>query len=102
MRFAGTRIESLLGDKPDYGQLASDANTLRSKENQAITNLMGNTAAAGISAAGQVKSAELTGAAESQLASAKGTASMLHDLGKVGGSFLTAGIDAGAFDFLKK
>ena len=102
MRFAGTRIEGFLGDKPDYGQLASDADTLRSRENQAISDLMGNTAAAGISAAGKVKSAELTGAAESQLAGAQGNAAMLHNLGKIGGSFLTAGIDAGAFDFLKK
>ena len=97
MRFAGTRIEGFLGDSPDYGKIVSGASTLKSKESQAATDLMGKTAATGISAAGQVKGAELTGAAESQLASAKGTASMLNTLGKVGGSFITAGIDAGAF-----
>ena len=64
MRFAGTRIEGFLGDSPDYGKIVSGGSTLKSKEGQAATDLMGKTAAAGISAAGEVKGAEITGAAQ--------------------------------------
>ena len=98
MRFAGTRIEGLLGDDaPDYGAIASGADTLRSKESQAATDLMGKTAATGISAAGQVKGAEITGAAEQAMASAQSQAAMMGMIGKVGGAAIGAGIDAGAF-----
>lgn len=97
MRFAGTRIEGFLGDKPDYGALASGADSLRSKENQAATDLMGKTAAAGISAAGQVKGAEITGAAQQAMASAQGQAATMGMIGQIGGAAIGAADKAGLF-----
>lgn len=90
MRFAGTRIEGFLGDKPDYGKIASGASTLRSKESQAATNLMGQTAAAGISAAGQVKGAEITGEAQQRMASAQSQAAMMGMFRQIGGAAIGA------------
>ena len=86
MRFAGTRIEGLLGDRPDYGQTVSDASTLRSKESQAVTDAMADTASAGILGAGKAESAKITGAAEAALANAQGQASMMSSLGQIGGA----------------
>ena len=98
MRFAGTRIEGLLGnDAPDYGALTSTADSLRSKESQAVTNLMGKTAATGISAAGKVKGEEIVGAAEQQMASAKSQAAMMGMFGKIAGAGIGAAGDAGLF-----
>ena len=97
MRFAGTRIEGFLGDKPDYGALASGADSLRSKESQAATGLMGKTAAAGISAAGQVKGSEITGAAEQALASAQSQAATMGMIGQIGGAAIGAAGKAGLF-----
>ena len=91
MRFAGTRIEGLLGnDAPDYGALTSTADSVRSKESQAVTDLMGKTAATGISAAGKVKGAEITGAAQQQMASAQSQAAMMGMIGKIGGAAIGA------------
>ena len=97
MRFAGTRIEGFLGDKPDYGALASGADSLESKESQAATGLMGKTAAAGISAAGQVKGAEITGAAQQAMASAQSQAATMGMIGQIGGAAIGAAGDAGLF-----
>ena len=97
MRFAGSRIEGFLGDKPDYGALASGASKLRSRERQAITDVMGKTAAAGVSAAGQVKGAEITGAAQQKMASAQSQAAMMGMFGKIGAAGITAAGDAGLF-----
>ncbi len=97
MRFAGTRIEGFLGDKPDYGEIASEASTLRSKEGQAATDLMGKTAAAGISAAGNVKGAEITGAAQQAMASAQSQAATMGMIGKIGAAGITAAGGAGLF-----
>ena len=97
MRFAGTRIEGFLGDKPDYGALASGADSLRSKESQAATGLMGKTAAAGISAAGQVKGAEIAGKAQQAMASAQSQAAMMGMVGKVAGAGIGAAGEAGLF-----
>ena len=97
MRFAGTRIEGFLGDKPDYGELASGSSRLASKERQAATGLMGQTAAAGISAAGQVKGAEITGAAEQAMASAQSQAAMMGMFGKIAGAGITTAGKAGLF-----
>ena len=94
-RWAGSRIESFLGDKPDYGALASGADSIRSKESQAATDLMGKTAATGISAAGQVKGAEITGAAQQQMASAQSQAAMMGMIGQIGGAGITAAGKAG-------
>ena len=97
MRFAGTRIEGFLGDKPDYGKIATGASTLRSKEGQAATNLMGRTAAAGIQAAGQVKGAKITGAAQQEMASAQSQAATMGMIGQIAGAGIGAAGDAGLF-----
>lgn len=97
MRFAGTRIEGFLGEKPNYGALASGASRLASKEGQAVTGLMGKTAATGISAAGRVKAAEITGAAQEQMASAQSQAAMMGMIGQIGGAGITAAGKAGLF-----
>ena len=98
MRFAGTRIEGLLGDRPDYGQTVSDASTLRSKESQAVTDAMADTTNAGILGAGKTESAKITGAAEAALAQAKGQASMMSSLGQIGGAAIGAfGSSGGGF-----
>ena len=97
MRFAGTRIEGLLGsDKPDYGQTVSNASTLRSQEGQAITDAMGKTAAAGIDAAGKAEAANITGAAEAALANAQGQASIMKGIGQIGGAAI-GGFGGGGF-----
>ena len=90
MRFAGTRIEGFLGDSPEYDALASGASKLASKERQAITDIMGKTAAAGVSAASKVKAAELAGAAQQQMASAQGQSAMMGMIGQIGGSAISA------------
>ena len=97
MRFAGTRIEGFLGDKPDYGALASGADSLRSKESQAVTDLMGKTAATGISAAGKVKGAEIRGAGYQQMAGAQSQAAMMGMIGQIGGAGIGAAGKAGLF-----
>jgi hypothetical protein len=97
MRFAGSRIEGFLGDTPDYGGLASGSSRLKSKEDQAITGLMGKTAATGISAAGKVKAAEITGAAEQAMARTQRQSAMMGMIGKIGASGITAAGDAGLF-----
>ena len=101
MRFAGTRIEGFMGDRPDYGEAVSDASTLRSKESQAVTDVMGKTAAAGISAAGKAESAKITGSAASALAKAQGQASMMSSLGQIGGAAIGAfGSGGGSSSFM--
>lgn len=90
MRFAGTRIEGFLGDSPDYGKIATGGSTIKSKEGQAATDLMGKTAAAGISAAGEVKGAEIKGAAQRAMASAQSQAAMMGMIGQIGGAAIGA------------
>ena len=90
MRFAGTRIEGFMGDRPNYGQAVSNAGTLRSKESQAVTDAMGKTAATGIAAAGKAEAAKISGEAEAALAQAKGQASMMSSLGQIGGAAIGA------------
>ena len=90
MRFAGSRIEGLLGDRPDYGATVSNASTLRSREGQAITDAMGKTAAAGINAAGKAESAKITGSAASALARAQGQAAVMEGIGQIGGAAIGA------------
>ena len=96
-RFAGTRIEGFFGDKPDYGELASGADTLRTKEEGAVTNMLTDTTATGINLAGEIKASENLEGAYQNVAGANTFAAGMNALGQVGGSFINAGIDAGAF-----
>ena len=98
MRFAGTRIEGFMGgDSPNFGQMSQAGLKMRNKEETTATDLMGQTASTGISEAGKVEAANIVGAAQQGLASAQGTASILGGIGKIGGSIIGAGIDAGTF-----
>jgi len=89
-RFAGTRIEGLLGDKPNYGKIASAASTIRSKEGQAATDLMSQTAATGISTAGRVEGEARLADAEVGLAQAQTNAALMQTIGKVSGAAINA------------
>ena len=96
MRFAGTRMEGFLGDdRPNFGEMSQKGLALRNKEETTATDLMGKTAATGISEAGKVEAAGIVGAAQSSLANAQGQASIMSGIGKIGGAFIGAGIDAG-------
>ena len=98
MRFAGTRMEGFLGnDRPDYGSLSQKGYANKVTERNAGTDLMGKTAATGISEAGKVEAANITGAAAASFANAQGQAAVMGGIGDIAGSFINAGIDAGTF-----
>ena len=92
MRFAGTRIEGFMGgdDSPNFGQMAQKSHAIRNKEETTATDLMGQTAATGIKAAGDVEAAKIDGQARSALASAQGQASMMKSIGSIGSSLIGA------------
>ena len=101
MRFAGTRMESFMGgDRPDFSALAQKGLANRTEESTAATDLMGKTAATGISEAGKVEAANIVGAAQASLASAQAQGSMFSALGQIGGAAIGAfgspGIGTGA------
>ena len=58
---------------------------------------MGKTAAAGISAAGQVKGAEITGEAQQAMASAQSQAATMGMIGQIAGAGIGAAGKAGLF-----
>ena len=86
MRFAGTRIEGFLGDRPDYGKTAQQAGMLQSKEKSTYTDLQGKVASAGIGAAAEVESAGIIGAPQASAAADQATGSMFSALGQIGGA----------------
>ena len=87
MRFAGTRIEGLLGnDSPDFGQLSQKSAILNSKEKQEAWNAEGKVAAQGIQSAADVEAAKLVGAAAQSQASADMFSAGMGMLGKIGGA----------------
>ena len=89
MRFAGSRIEGFFGDdSPNFGQMAQKSHAIRNKEKTTVTDLMGQTAATGIKAAGDVEAAKIDGQARSALASAQGQASMMESIGGIGSSLI--------------
>ena len=91
MRFAGTRMEGFLNkDRPEYGDLAQKGSSLLSKESSAATDLMGQTASTGISAAGAVEASSITGAAQQALAEAQGNAAVMSGIGNIASSAIGA------------
>ena len=87
MRFAGTRIEGLLGDDgPNYGQLSQNAGILKSKEKQAGWDAESKLASQGIQSAADVEAAELAGAAMQSQARADMFASGMKAIGQIGGA----------------
>ena len=91
MRFAGTRIEGLLGnERTDFGALAQKAGTMDSAERSAYTDMQGKVGAAGITAAGQAEAAKITGAAAASAANSQATGSMLSSIGGIASSAIGA------------
>ena len=92
MRFAGTRMESFLGDenRPDFGNITESALAYRNKEDTAYTDLMGQTAATGIAEAGKVEAAGIVGAAQASAAQAQGQASIMKGIGGIASSAIGA------------
>ena len=105
MRFAGTRMESFLGDenRPDFGNITESALAYRNKEDTAYTDLMGQTAATGIAEAGKVEAAGIVGAAQASAAQAQGQASIMKGIGGIAssaiGAFGGGGFGGGASSF---
>ena len=90
MRFAGTRIEGLLGnERTDFGALAQKAGTMDSAERAAYTDMQ-VVGAAGITAAGQAEAAKITGAAAASAANSQATGSMLSSIGGIASSAIGA------------
>ena len=92
MRFAGTRMESFLGDenRPDFGNITESALAYRNKEDTTYTDLMGQTAATGIAEAGKVEAAGIVGAAQASAAQAQGQASIMEGIGGIASSAIGA------------
>ena len=91
MRFAGTRIEGLLGnERTNFGALATKAGTMDSAKELHMTDMQGKVGAAGITAAGQAEAAQITGAAAASAANSQATGSMLSSLGDIASSAIGA------------
>ena len=91
MRFAGSRIEGLLGNgRTNFGAMAQKADALRSNEIAAMNDLQGKVGATGITAAAEAKAAEITGAAAASAANSEAMGSMFSTLGDIGSSAIGA------------
>lgn len=92
MRFAGTRMESFMGDenRPDFGNITESALAYRNKEDTTYTDLMGKTAATGIAEAGKVEAAGIVGAAQASAAQAQGQAAIMEGIGGIASSAIGA------------
>ena len=104
MRFAGTRMESFMGDenRPDFGNIGESALAYRNKEDTTATDLMGKTASVGIKAAGDVEAAGIVGQAQAGVAQAQGQAAIMEGIGGIASSAIgaipTGGGGGGAFN----
>ena len=92
MRFAGSRIEGFMGseNRPDFGNINQTGLAIRNKESTTATDLMGQTAATGIKAAGDVEASKITGAAQTALANAQGQAAIMEGIGGIASSAIGA------------
>ena len=100
MRFAGTRIEGFLGKGPNMGAVAQNAETLGSKERQAVTSLLGNTAAAGVEGAAKAKSAGILADGQKAQAAGEAQGAMFSAIGDIGSSLIGGfGKKTGGTDF---
>ena len=91
MRFAGSRIEGLLGtERPDFGDISQKAGKMQSAEKSAYNDMQGKVGAAGISAAATAESAAITGAAQADAAQSQANGQMFSTLGGIA----SAGIGA--------
>ena len=92
MRFAGTRMESFMGDenRPDFGNIGESALAMSNKESTTATDLMGKTASVGIKAAGDVEAAGIVGQAQAGVAQAQGQAAIMEGIGGIASSAIGA------------
>ena len=91
MRFAGSRIEGLLGNgRTNFGAMAQKAGSLQSDEVAAYNDMQGKVGATGITAAAQAEAAEITGAAAASAANSQAMGSMFSTLGSIGSSAIGA------------
>ena len=91
MRFAGTRMEGLLGaDRPDFGEISQKAGKMQSAEKSAYTDMQGKVGAAGINAAATAEAAAITGAAQASAAESQANGQMFGQIG----SLVSSGIGA--------
>ena len=92
MRFAGSRIEGFMGsdNRPDFGNINETGLAIRNKESTTATDLMGQTAATGIKAAGDVEASKIVGAAQASAAQAQGQASIMKGIGGIASSAIGA------------
>ena len=89
MRFAGSRIEGFLNaDRPDFGKMAQDADTMRSQESNAMTDIQAKIGATGIGEAGKVEAAGIMADARAQAAQSQAQGSMFSSLGNIGSSLI--------------
>lgn len=96
MRFAGSRIEGLLGNgRTNFGAMAQKAGSLQSDEIAAYNDMQGKVGATGITAAAQAEAAEITGAAAASAANSQAMGSMFSTLGSIGSSAIGAFGSAG-------
>ena len=92
MRFAGSRIEGFMGsdNRPDFGNINETGLAIRNKESTTATDLMGQTAATGIKAAGDVEASKIVGAAQASAAQAQGQAAIMEGIGGIASSAIGA------------
>ena len=89
MRFAGSRLEGFLRDDgPDYGEMTQAANTVATKEKNAMSDIGSQLAATGISTQAAVEAAKIAGSAQASAANAQATGSMFSSLGNIGSSLI--------------
>ncbi len=91
MRFAGSRMEGLLGtERPDFGDISQKAGKMQSAEKSAYNDMQGKVGAAGINAAATAEAAAITGAAQASAAQSQANGQMFSTLGGIA----SAGIGA--------
>ena len=92
MRFAGDDIASYLknDNRPNFGKLSQQADTMRTDEANAYTGLDARVGAQGISTAAAVEGNKLMADARGKVAEAQGDAQMMSSLGSIGSSLIGA------------
>ena len=89
MRFAGTRLEGFLNDDgPDYGEMTQAANTVATKEGNAMNDIGSQMAATGISTQAAVEAAEIAAEAQADAANSQASGAMFESIGSIGSSLL--------------
>ena len=89
MRFAGSRIEDFLGaDRPDFGEMSQNADVMRTKEQNAMTDVQAKVGSTGVAEAGKVKAAGIMADARADAAQAQAQGQMFSSLGDIGAGLI--------------